>query len=243
MFLYRMSYSAVLFTVRSSSVCQHVGSANSMVICMFPWYILDWLSNLKPLTRVGKSCNGTCEVKSIFFIGKIGCAETICINCRSALWLMLSASGWPRWCCTCFDEKRSPPENLRVETWPPSYHHHSLMHHSWFIGFGKSGLKSIQINGLFSHKIVSIFLSRFSLQLNITVQCDLLSFKIIFGLNLMCWLFCKDSLTSFYCLCLSGIPETGCPFAKELPRRGEWFMMYFYWQAVFSRTAFPQCIL
>lgn len=49
MFLYRMSYSAVLFTVRSSWVCQDIGSPNSMVICMFPWYILDWLSNLKPL--------------------------------------------------------------------------------------------------------------------------------------------------------------------------------------------------
>lgn len=85
MVLYRMSYAAVLFTVRSSSVCQDVGSANSMVICMFPRYILDWLSNLKPLGRTGKSCNGTCGRKSIGFIVKIWCAETICINGRLSL--------------------------------------------------------------------------------------------------------------------------------------------------------------
>lgn len=92
MFLYRMSYSAVLFNIRSSSVCQDVGSANSMVICMFPWYILDWLSNLKPLTRTGKSCNGTCRTKSICFIVKIECTETLCINCRPTLWLIHSLS-------------------------------------------------------------------------------------------------------------------------------------------------------
>lgn len=90
MFLYRMSYSAVLFTVRSSSVCQDVGSTNSMVICMFPWYILGWLSNLKPLTRTGKSCNGTCGMKSICFIVKTWCTETICINCRPTPWLIHS---------------------------------------------------------------------------------------------------------------------------------------------------------
>lgn len=88
MFLYRMSHSAVLFTVRSSSVFQDVGSANSMVICMFPRYILDWLSNLKPLNRTGKACNGTCGRKSICFIVKILCAETICINWRLFLWLV-----------------------------------------------------------------------------------------------------------------------------------------------------------
>lgn len=87
MFLYRMSLSAVLFTVRSSSVFQDVGSANSMVICMFPRYILDWLSNLKPLTRTGKACSGTCGRKSICFIVKILCAESICINCRFSVWL------------------------------------------------------------------------------------------------------------------------------------------------------------
>lgn len=92
MVLYRMSYAAVLFTVRSSSVCQDVGSANSMVICMFPRYILDWLSNLKPLGRTGKSCNGTCGRKSIGFIVKIWCAETICINGRLSLWLVCSLS-------------------------------------------------------------------------------------------------------------------------------------------------------
>lgn len=75
------------FTVRSSSVFQDVGSANSMVICMFPRYILDWLSNLKPLTRTGKACSGTCGRKSICFIVKILCAETICINCRFSVWL------------------------------------------------------------------------------------------------------------------------------------------------------------
>lgn len=90
--LYRMSYSAVLFTVRSRSVFQDVGSANSMVICMFPRYILNWLSNLKPLSRTGKSCNGTCGRKSICFIVKIWCAETICINGRLSLWLVRSAS-------------------------------------------------------------------------------------------------------------------------------------------------------
>lgn len=90
MFLYRMSHSAVLFTVRSTSVFQDVGSANSTVICMFPRYILDWLSNLKPLTRTGKAYNGTCGRKSICFIVKILCAETICINCRVSLWLVRS---------------------------------------------------------------------------------------------------------------------------------------------------------
>lgn len=49
MFLHRMSYSVALFTVRSSSVCQVVGSANSAVICMSPWYIFEWLSDLKPV--------------------------------------------------------------------------------------------------------------------------------------------------------------------------------------------------
>lgn len=164
MFLYRMSYSAVLFTVRSSSVCQDVGSANSMVICMFPWYILDWLSNLKPLTRTGKSCNGTSWMKSICFIVKTWCAETICINCRPTLRLIHSlshtrtsgASGWPRWCCTCSDEKRSPPEHLRVQTCPLPYPHvhHSLTHHSWFIGFGKNGRFLISVRDLLDHNMV-----------------------------------------------------------------------------------------
>lgn len=88
MFLYRMSHSAVLFAICSSSVFEDVGSANSMVICMFPRYILDWLSNLKPLSRTGKACNGTCGRKSICFIVKNLCAETICINCRLSLWLV-----------------------------------------------------------------------------------------------------------------------------------------------------------
>lgn len=47
------------FTLRSSSVCQDVGSANSMVIYMFLWYTLNWLSNLNPLTQTGMSCNVT----------------------------------------------------------------------------------------------------------------------------------------------------------------------------------------
>lgn len=92
MFLYRMSHSAAPFTVRSSSVFQDVGSANSMVICMFPRYILDWISNLKPLTRTGKACSGTCGRKSICFIVKILCAETICINCSLSLWLVHTLS-------------------------------------------------------------------------------------------------------------------------------------------------------
>lgn len=79
-----MSSPAALFTIRSSSVCQNAASANSMVICMFPWYILDWLSNLKLLTRTGKSCNGTWRMKSICFIVKTWCAaKTICINCQA----------------------------------------------------------------------------------------------------------------------------------------------------------------
>lgn len=124
--LYRMSYSAVLFTVRSSSVCQDVGSANSMVICMFPRYILDWLSNLKPLSRTGKSCNGTCGRKSICFIVKkfgaqrpfaltVGFLCDLCALCLART----SASGWPRWCCTCSDETCSPPEHFSVQTRHP----------------------------------------------------------------------------------------------------------------------------
>lgn len=84
MFQYRMSSSAALFTIRSSSVCQNAASTNSTVICMFPWYILDWLSNLKLLTRTGKSCNGNWRMKNISFIVKTWCAtKTICINCQA----------------------------------------------------------------------------------------------------------------------------------------------------------------
>ena len=131
----------LLSTVRSSSVCQDVGSANSTVICMFPWYIVNWLSNQNPLTRTGKSCNGTCRMKSICFTVKKKrsatgqFASTVGRRCGSSTLCLTrtnGASGWPRWCCTCSNEKRSPPENLRVQTCPPPYPrvHHSLTHYS-----------------------------------------------------------------------------------------------------------------
>lgn len=143
MFLYRTSYSAVLCTVRSSSVCQDPGLANSTAICMFPWYILGWLSNLELLTRTGKSCNGTRRMKSICFVVKTWCAaNAICINCKAlSVTRSLSdsrthgASGWPRWYCTCSYEKPSPAEHPRAQTWPlllsHTHHTHAPRYFYW----------------------------------------------------------------------------------------------------------------
>lgn len=111
MFLYRMFYSAVLLPYAPVQFVRDVGSANSLVICMFPWYILDWLSNLEPLTRTGKLCNGTDKMKSICFCTNLvpWCPLlTAGLFCGSSLWWLTrtrDASGWPRWCCTCSYEK------------------------------------------------------------------------------------------------------------------------------------------